>query len=315
MPILISKYKYSYFLFYLVFLRMINDLISVLMTFGLYTLFYGVKWLYKLNLVGFLRTIIYFILRYLIKYRYQVIHKNVSIILNGSSESEIKECIRQYYKYLSNLILETIWSYTASEVELKPKVMIKNMDVFEDIYHSKKNATILLSHIGNWELLCQWAALYIPHLNIITLFTPIKNKKINEVIYNFRTRFGVELVSTKSTLELYRKQKTLHVAINLFAIDQNPGDPYHQHWTHFFGEEVPVISGADKFARSQKQDVYFLDVELIDNQYVLELKHIDYDPEKEYDITHKQMQFLEQNILKKPYIWLLSHNRFKFKKI
>jgi KDO2-lipid IV(A) lauroyltransferase len=128
-----------------------------------------------------------------------------------------------------------------------------------------------------------------------------------------RQRFGAILVSTKSTLDLFRVQKTKQVCINLFAIDQNPGDPYHQHWLPFFGQTVPVISGAEKFAKSQKQAVYFLRVTK-SNTYVLELIEVKYVTDKPYDLTMKQFELLENNILEDPSLWLLSHNRFKYNK-
>lgn len=186
------------------------------------------------------------------------------------------------------------------------------MQVFDSIFESGKNATILLSHIGNWELFCQWAALYIPRLNVVTLYTPIKNEVMNRLLLEYRQRYGVHMVSTKATLDLYRKQKTLNPCINLFAVDQNPGAPFEQHWTSFFDANVPVISGAEKFAISQKQDVYFLKIVKKDAKYELTLEKIDYNNNQEYDLTHKQMKALEENILLNPALWLLSHNRFKY---
>lgn len=221
---------------------------------------------------------------------------------------------KQYYRYLVDLFAETLWSYKANADEITAKVEVKNMIVFNDIFSSGENATILISHIGNWELFCQWAALNIPRLNIVVLYTPIKNKSINQLLLDYRQRFGSLLISTKSTLDLFRIQKTKSVCINLFAIDQNPGDPYHQYWTNFFGQNVPVISGAEKFARSQKQKVYFLNVKKNSDKYELEVIPLKYDSAKDYDITEKQLDLLTANILENPTLWLLSHNRFKYAK-
>lgn len=293
---------------------MSKKLISLMYSYFIKSIFYLVKSLYFFKLNHIFSFILYIILRYILKYRYKIVENNIKIINPNFTTKEILETKKLYYKHLSNLILETIWCYTATESEISPKVSIKNMEVFEAIYNSNKNATILLSHIGNWELLCQWAALNIPKLNIITLYTPIKNKILNDLILKYRTRFGVEMVSTKSTLDLYRKQKIKGVSINLFAIDQNPGDPYNQYWTQFFNQEVPVISGAEKFAISQNQDVYFLFVDKIKTHYELELIKLDFNKDKPYNITDMQMNYLEKNIKNKPYLWLLSHNRFKYKK-
>lgn len=267
----------------------------------------------KIGLGGALRQIVYFILNYLLGYRKRIISENLQKILPQASASQIKAKKIEYYRHMSDMLVETLWCYRASPEELKPMVVFKNPEVFEDIFASGENATILLSHIGNWELFCHWAGLFIPKVNVVILYTPIKNKVLNQLMMRLRQRFGAILVSTKSTFDLFRVQKTKQVCINLFAIDQNPGDPYHQHWLPFFGQTVPVISGAEKFAKSQKQAVYFLRVTK-SNTYVLELIEVKYVTDKPYDLTMKQFELLENNILEDPSLWLLSHNRFKYNK-
>lgn len=260
-----------------------------------------------------LRSLIYVVLAHIVRYRRKVVNANLSILLPHASKLELSAYKSRYYHHMADLIVETLWCFRASPEELKPKVRFKNPEVFEDIFASGENATILLSHIGNWELFCQWAGLFIPKVNVVILYTPIKNKALNQLMMRLRQRFGAILVSTKSTLDLFRIQKTKKVCINLFAIDQNPGDPYNQHWLSFFGQNVPVISGAEKFAKSQKQAVYFLHVTKED-VYELELIEVKYDLEKPYDLTKEQFNLLENNILENPSLWLLSHNRFKYRK-
>jgi KDO2-lipid IV(A) lauroyltransferase len=214
---------------------------------------------------------------------------------------------------LADLIVETLWCFRANPEELKPKVLLKNPEVINQIFESGQNATILLSHIGNWELFCQWASLYDPRINIVILYTQIKNEKFNNHMLNLRQRFGAYLVSTKATLDLYRAQKIKNVCLNFFAVDQNPGDPYNQHWLNFFGQSVPVISGAEKFVKSQTQKAYFLYVTK-GECYEFELIELNYDSSIPYDLTEKQFLLLEKNILENPSLWLLSHNRFKYRK-
>ena len=252
---------------------------------GFEFIFILVKLLYFFKLEKWFQKVLFYFLKDIIKYRERVILKNIQHlgIDNETSASSIKE-----------------------------KVEISNMEVFDQIYDSGKNATILLSHIGNWELFCQWAALYIPRLNVVTLYTPVKNNALNQLLLEYRQRFGVQMISTKATLDLYRKKKTLNPCINLFAVDQNPGAPFEQYWTQFFDAQVPVISGAEKFAISQKQDVYYLKITKNSQKYTLVLQKIEYDNNIQFDLTIKQMRVLEENILLNPALWLLSHNRFKY---
>jgi KDO2-lipid IV(A) lauroyltransferase len=277
---------------------------------GFEFVFISVKLLYFFKLEKLFQKILFYFLKDIIKYRERVILKNIQH-LGIDNEASVK-VLNDFYQHLSELVFETIWCFKASPSSIKEKVEISNMEVFDQIYDSGKNATILLSHIGNWELFCQWSALYIPRLNVVTLYTPIKNNALNQLLLEYRQRFGVQMVSTKATLDLYRKQKTLNPCINLFAVDQNPGAPFEQYWTRFFDAQVPVISGAEKFAISQKQDVYYLKITKNPQKYTLVLQKIDYDNNTPFDLTIKQMKVLEENILLNPALWLLSHNRFKY---
>lgn len=273
-------------------------------------LIFFVQIIYKLKFNKVFEFIIYFVLHVVIRYRKAVILKNLSIIHPKEPPVFYHNKLKEFHRYLAKLSLESIWSFGAKKEAIYPKLRFKNLDKFDEIYRNGQNVTILISHIGNWELFCQWAALYIPHLKVNVLYTPIKNQALNRIMIHLRERFGARLVSTKSTLDLFRIQKKEGVAINLFAIDQNPGNPFHQHWMFFFGREVPVISGAEKFAKSQKQKAYFLYVTMSD-VYELELIELPYDPLTDYDLTQKQFQILEKNILENSTLWLLSHNRFK----
>ena len=293
---------------------MLNSLIYYFSFFIFKIFLWIVQFLYFTRLEIIAKFKIYFLLKYIFRYRKVIICKNIEIINSNYTKEEQKTLLNSYYWHLSDLFMETLWCFGANKDKIYSKVEITNMNVFEDIFLSKKNATILLSHIGNWELFCQWSSLFIPKLRVVTLFTPIKNALLNDIIQSFRGRFGTVMISTKSTLNLYRAQKTNFPCINLFAVDQNPGAPDEQLWLDFFNKKVPVISGAEKFAKSLEQEVYFLHIEKRNKKYELRLEKIDYEIESDNDVTKKQMKLLENNILKDPSLWLLSHNRFKFLK-
>ncbi|MCE2964094.1 MAG: lysophospholipid acyltransferase family protein [Chitinophagales bacterium] len=283
------------------------------MKFLLKLLIYTIYQLESLQLGYLVRRFIYFILARILRYRAKVIDKNLAFLYPNITSEESHFYKRKFYNHMADLIVGTLWCFRANPEELKPKVLFKNPEVINQILESGQNATILLSHIGNWELFCQWASLYEPRINIVILYTQIKNKKLNNYILSLRQRFGAYLVSTKATLDLYRAQKTKNVCLNFFAIDQNPGDPYNQHWLNFFGQSVPVISGAEKFVKSQSQKAYFLYVTK-GECYEFELIELIYDSSLPYDLTEKQFALLEKNILENPSLWLLSHNRFKYAK-
>jgi len=260
--------------------------------------------------------LLYFIIYRIVGYRKSIVIRNIQYAFPHQSKTDQKKLTSLFYKHFAKMIIDTFWVYDASPDDIKETVTIKNMEVFEEIYSRGENATILLSHMGNWELFCQWAALFIPKLNIVTLYQPIKNKFIDQFLIQKRSRFGVKMISTQNTFELIKSQIKYKPAIFLFAIDQNPGDPYHQIWLDFFGKSVPVISGPEKFAKTRHQDVYFLNIhfDYTMNQYQLELSKVDYDPTLEGDLTKKQMKYLEHNIISQPELWLWSHNRFKYAK-
>lgn len=273
-----------------------------------------IQYIYSIEKRGygrFLRSFIYYSLSYVLKYRKHVVEKNLRVIVPLISDVEIAMYRKKYYRHLADLLVESLWCYKATDSELQSRVRFKNPEVVEQISSRGENITILLSHIGNWELFCQWVGMYSQKFKMAILYTPIKNKNLNDFLCLLRQRTGNQLVSTKSMLELFRLQRATPLCVNFFAIDQNPGDPYNQHWLSFFNKTVPVISGAEKFVVSQNQKVYYLYISKPDI-YEVELVEINYDPKRPFDLTEKQFKLLEKNILDNPSLWLLSHNRFKF---
>lgn len=281
---------------------------------GFLILCYAVRIVYWVRLDRFIIFLMYNILYKILRYRYAVIHKNVVQIKSQDLNLDIKKTISDYYRHLSHLIIETLWSYTASQSELFSRVRLKQKLDDYKLFENTNHITVLISHIGNWEMLCQYAPLLDKKIQINILYTAIKTKSLDTTLSQIRERTGAKLVSTKSTLELYRRQQHDGQIVNLFAADQNPGDPYHQQWMDFFGVKVPVITGAEKFAISQKQSCYYIWVEKINGVYILDLIPITYDSTKPYDLTEQYLRLLEQNILVNPALWLLSHNRFKYAK-
>ncbi|MCU0328656.1 MAG: lysophospholipid acyltransferase family protein [Chitinophagales bacterium] len=257
-----------------------------------------------------------FLLQYVFGYRRAIVRQNTKIVTKFSlSELELNSIIQKHYRYFARLIIESISLPFMSKKQIYPKVTFTNFEVFEAIYQKRAHVTIILSHIGNWELFCIWAGYFIPNLKTVVLYTRLKSNFFNKLFLKIRTKSGTTLIDTQDTFGLFRLQRSSEPMINLFALDQNPGDPYNKPWIPFFNKLVPVNIGAEKFAVRMKQDVYFLHVACHLNHYTLTLKPIIYDPNLPLDLTEKSYALLEENIGAAPEFWLLSHNRFKHEKI
>lgn len=285
----------------------------------LYGLLYPVLLLARLcSILGLGRIahpLLYIALTKVLKYRNRIIERNLLVILPDASDRERARIKNDYYHHLCDLVFEAILSFTAHKEELQNRIVIQNESEVKAIMLSKRSKTILLTHIGNWELFCQWGALYAEdQYQTVILYTSFKGSILNQLMIRLRQRTGAILVSTKEMRKFFRLQKGPKPVINFFAIDQNPGDPFHQEWLSFFNLNIPVLSGPEKFLKGRNQDVYFLWVEKekSSGRYILSLHPIVYEKNVDLDLTRKQLRLLEDNVKKDPSIWLLSHNRFKY---
>jgi len=232
------------------------------------------------------------------------------------STEEIKKISKEYFKYLCDLMLETLKTLTMSKEEMMKRCVMdpKSIQLMQRLYNENKNLVLVVGHYGNWE----WAGAcfsYNLDYKLYVIYKPLANKYFDRLIYQMRSRPGTGLIAFKDVLRSMIKHKD-HLNVTAFIADQTP-HPDSAYWTTFLNQDTPVFIGTEKIAQKLDYPVVYSSIKKIKRGYYsLSIDMLFEQPkdtnEGEITITHTKK--LENEIKEYPSIWLWSHKRWKHKR-
>lgn len=277
-------------------------------------------WVYLLSYLpsGVLYTIadfLAFILRSVIRYRHKVIYTNLTKSFPHKGELEIKAIANQFYTHLADRVVENIKCFTISEAELAQRCTLDeaSKQVLLKLYNEGKNVTVLLGHTGSWEYAGLMANKVTP-FTTFAIYSPIRNKYINNLILRTRGRHGMKLVSMTETAR-YFKQDISTQTMHLFIADQSPSNPGRAYWTTFLNQDTPFMNGGGKYAVAHSTAAIYCHVKQVKRgHYTMYVKLITDDAGNSTanDITQGFATLLEKQLHQYPSDWLWSHKRWKW---
>ncbi|NEU07118.1 lysophospholipid acyltransferase family protein [Flavihumibacter sp. R14] len=264
-------------------------------------------------LLYLLADLLFFILFYLIKYRRKVTQTNLRNAFPEKADDERSKIEKQYYRFLADMILESVKMSTISEAEVRKRCQLVNPDEVQQHYDKGRSVLLASGHYANWE----WANLALAlgfKEKLLVIFKPLTNKSFEENLNRLRSRFGATMVSMKQTLRKIVELKNERYMFG-FASDQTPTRHESQYFTRFLNQDTAVFLGLEKISKTTGQPVVFLHIDRLKRgfyEYTFTTLVEDPSTSLEYEITNLHTQKLEQIIRQKPELWLWSHKRWKF---
>ena len=280
------------------------------MTYYIFRLTVGLfKWLPYKILYG-VADAITFILYRVVGYRKKVILNNLKNAFPEKSVQEMEQLLPAIYRNLADILLEGIKGMTMPLTEMKERYHVRNPEILDNFYKKKQSVLIAAAHYGNWE----WTICY-QHVfqhNAAILYKPLKNKQIDNLILEARSRFGFHLRSITDTRPMLSEfgEPSLYV----FISDQTPSNLIKADWVNFLNQDTPCLQGLDRHARRLDLPVFYSKVERVRRGfYEIELIPLHLQPQRTErgKITQLYMSALEQQINDNPAPWLWSHKRWK----
>jgi KDO2-lipid IV(A) lauroyltransferase len=263
-------------------------------------------------LSDFLFGFIFFVWRY----RKKIVYDNLRFSYPEKSDAEIKALRWFYYRYLSDLFLETIKMLTISPKSLIKRCYLDNesRQLLDRLYKDRESAILTLGHKGNWE----WAGMAFSLLcqqRFYIVYHPLSNSLLDKIMHQMRSRFGASLTTMNNAFRTL-KQAGDEPVLSAFVADQSP-PPATALWTQFLHRETPFFRGPEKISSKLGQNVLYLSIRRVRRGYYI--MHVDKlaDSREEYisgQVTEKYVEALEKDILSDPFTWLWSHRRWKHKK-
>lgn len=276
--------------------------------------------LYIFRLVPFsllygLSDIMAFFLYRVIGYRKKVILHNLQRSFPEKSTHEIARLVKETYKNLTDVTLETIKSFSTPISEIDRRAICVNPYVVNQYLDQGQSIILVGSHLCNWE----YSGLSMPpcfHGDTLTVYKPLSNKKMDTFLNRSRARTGAQLVAMDDVFKTMRKRaEGATPAIFLMLADQSPSSRKSAHWVNFLGQDTASLPGVDVLGRKFEFPVVYYRVMRTQRRgfYEIEFSELCNNPSdaQEMEITRAYANRLEADIKENPGHWLWSHKRWK----
>jgi KDO2-lipid IV(A) lauroyltransferase len=242
-----------------------------------------------------------------------VVYRNLHNSFPEKSDQEIQRIAGKFYHNLADLVLETIKSSKMKREEVEKRVVFKNKELMDQLYHDGKNVFASLGHCGNWEWVGNKIALFLLHEGG-AIYKPIHDKFFDEYMVSLRQRYkGTLMIDYKKVFRTLLSLRDKLYTVFVLA-DQSPARTEINNYEHFLGQSTAFYDGMEKVARALNYAVIYLDVQRVKRGYyevvVIPIVH-DAKLSEEGYVTKEYVKLLEASIRKNPDNWLWSHNRWK----
>ena len=262
----------------------------------------------------YLASDVLFHLLWLSGYRKKVVFDNLKNSFPDKSIDEIKVMRKQFYRYLCDLILETLKTLKMTEEEARERCVFHRQDWLDALHDQKRSIIIVMGHYGNWE----WGG---PSFTLNTAFQlmviyrPLSNPHFEKMMSGMRTKFGTRITPVSQTLRDMVATRNI-VTATAFIADQT-AFPETAYWTTFLNQDTPVFTGTEKLAIKFNYPVVYMNIRRERRGYYSVTPELLFDTPKSTapgEISEAFTRRLEQEILKDPIVWLWSHRRWKYKR-
>ena len=226
------------------------------------------------------------------------------------SPRELRRIVRRHFQISAANLLCGAKMGSMPPEKLVRYVEPENLDVIHHELRAGRPVILLLSHIGNWELLAQMVPHYADYARIGTVYQKLGNRYIDQDVSRKRAGTGAELFDRS---EGFHKPIELLRSGGLIGIlgDQHAGD--HGVWTPFFGKLASTSPLPGLLAKRTGAAVIAAAVytEGPARWRMVFTARLDSAGESVNAVTAKANRTIEQQIRKAPVDWFWVHNRWK----
>lgn len=260
-----------------------------------------------------LSDVFYFLVYCIVGYRKKVVRKNIRLSGLGNSTDERLRIEKKFYRYLCDLFLEAIKVNGMSKKQMTQRFVIKNPEILEAFAKEGKSVFMLIGHYGNFEWMLS-LGYHVPHTPY-AIYAPLQNTHFDSYIKKVRSKHGSYLISRKRfNKEFTKMQRTNTLSVIGFAGDQSPQRKRKNYYRTFFGNEVPVFTGAERLGKEFDVPIVMGKIRRIKRGYYeTSLSVLAENPNTvpDYQITDAYFNELEHQIKEDPSLYFWTHNRFK----
>ena len=266
-----------------------------------------------------------FFLRKIIAYRQYAIFINLSRSFPDLEYHRLRALAKEYYRYMCDIMMESIWCVSASEKQICRIVKTANPELMDDICARHNKVVVVLGHRGNWELIggmCGENGKRSPDSfsahNIMLVYKAAENQAFDLLFRKMRMHQFAKFCNPGGVIESRRIIRHImkderERSVYMLIADQSPV-PGEKILTRFLNQPTFMITGPEYISRRLDLPVVYLDMERESRgSYTIRFSLITENPGETEPgfITKEYARLLEHGICKGKYNWLWSHKRWK----
>ncbi|MEO0404001.1 MAG: lysophospholipid acyltransferase family protein [Bacteroidota bacterium] len=251
----------------------------------------------------------------LLKYRREVVMKNLRNSFPDRSEDELQLVRKRFESHFGDLIVESIKNFSISKKKAELRLQSENEEIIHQYLMEGRNVAIAGGHQNNWELYGVGCPL---HLKVpaMAIYKKLNNHFFDKKMRDSRGKFGLEMVPTKEA-SAWMKAPTENPKVVVYGTDQSPANPKKSFWMNWLNQETAMYFGLERHAKQYDMVVVFGSLLKVKRGYYKVVYHLVTDQPnqmKEGDIIKKTSHLLEKDIKEHPQYWLWTHKIWKHKR-
>jgi len=262
----------------------------------------------------FLGAVLGLFLYHIIRFKRDVVRRNLLAAYGNKSLSEIKELERKNYIHYGRLVFELLHMPFDGFNFGKKNVHVHNIQYLEEALSKGKGVLLLSAHIGFWEVMGAVAMLYKLPLNIITKYLRIK--LFDDLWVNSRASYGIKLINEVSSAKNILKALSRKEIVGV-VLDQFMGPPVGGK-VMFFGHPAWTITSLAWFVQKTGAPIVpVVNYRREDGSFDLVIypdagfENVGNDDENIKHNTQRYSNIIEGFIRKCPEQWIWVHKRWK----
>ena len=281
--------------------------------YGLYNSFFSAMALLPFSVLYGISDFLYLIFYKGLKYRNVVVKRNLRNSFPEKSEAELLEIEKDFYHQLCDNIVETVKLLHISDKEVDRRIKVSGTEIVDRCAAEGHPVIVYLGHYGNWEWVTAVARQYkVPDFSA-QVYKPLHDKAFDKLMLKLRSRFGSISIPKSSVLRSLLKWRNEGKKFVIgFISDHRTNSDTPHNTTLFLNQETSLVTGGEEIGNRINAAYLFLDVEkTARGHYQLTFKEIiPNDNAINYPYTRRYMEMFEENIRRRPGLWLWSHKRW-----
>ena len=261
--------------------------------------------------------ILYPLVYYVVKYRLKIVRKNLHNSFPEKTKTELKILEKRFYHHFSDLLVEIIYGYRATDEQMRKHVVFENVELVEKLALQTNRVIAYLGHICNWEWIADLSKRF-SNASMIeyNVYRQLKSTSADKMMLELRGKRGGEYVEKNQLLrKLVVLRHSEHPYLIGMVADQKPSKRSSYIWTQFLHQETAFLDGSEVLAQKFGFSAVYARIESIKRGYYsIRFEVITDNPDtmQPGEMTKKYATLLEQNISSQPEQWLWTHNRWKW---